>query len=243
MNGHHVPYKVLLIDDDITMRGLSETWLKAAGFDVLVAGDGEEGLTLFRSAKPDAVVTDIDIPGMDGFELCRRVRAESDAPVLVFSSRSEEEGGPPSLEAGAKGYVRKDLDLTDLIDGVRLLAVWTGGERVMAQRAALELRGVSADARISLSGGPVIVGRGADNDLDVNHRTVSRRHALIIHTAAGYVIRDLGSANGTWVNGIRVEHEDHPLNDGDGIRLGGSSAKLVFYREGAQTVGLEKARR
>lgn len=127
VNGHHVPYKVLLIDDDITMRELSETWLKAAGFDVLVAGDGDQGLGLLRSAKPDAVVTEIDIPGMDGLELCRRVRAESDAPVLVFSSRSEEEGGPPSLEAGAKGYVKKDLDLTDLIDGVRLLAVWTEG--------------------------------------------------------------------------------------------------------------------
>ena len=107
------------------------------------------------------------------------------------------------------------------------------------------------DAYLRTSGGPnggtrvpltdvgaIVIGRGEDNDVEVLDETVSRRHAVIIETRSGFVLRDLASANGTFVNKQMIEEQEHHLEHGDRIRLGASKVSLVFRQKGSPTVGV-----
>ena len=86
------------------------------------------------------------------------------------------------------------------------------------ERASLRIRGGQDNGlTIPLSGGAVILGRGSDNDVDVDDETVSRRHALITETPDGFVLRDLGSANGTYLDRDKIDHRDHHLRHGTGF--------------------------
>ena len=107
-----------------------------------------------------------------------------------------------------------------------------------AEAATLRVRGGPNDGMtIILSGeGALILGRGSDNDLDTNDQTVSRRHALIMETPEGFIVRDLGSANGTFVNREKVGREERLLSNGDKIRLAGSRVSLLFRRRESRTV-------
>ena len=78
-----VPQQILVVDDDPTARILMQASLQQAGFVVQVAADAQEALQLFHGASFDLVMSDVEMPGMDGFELCARLRAESDVPVPV----------------------------------------------------------------------------------------------------------------------------------------------------------------
>jgi pSer/pThr/pTyr-binding forkhead associated (FHA) protein len=88
---------------------------------------------------------------------------------------------------------------------------------------------------IPLLGSPVTLGRRSDNDVVVDERTVSRRHALIMETPAGFVVRDLSTTNGTYVNRDKLGLAERLLSHGDEIRLAGSEVRLVFRQEGPST--------
>ena len=92
--------------------------------------------------------------------------------------------------------------------------------------------GPNDGVEMSLSGGPMIMGRGPDNDIDVGEDTVSRRHALMMETSDGFVLRDLNSANGTFVNRKRIADGEQRLRHGDRVRLGGSGVTFVFRQKG-----------
>ena len=89
---------------------------------------------------------------------------------------------------------------------------------------------------VPLSEVPVILGRGPDNDLDIDQETVSRRHALILKGQDGFDLRDLNSANGTYVNRGKIGQKEYRLRHGHRIRLGGSEVTLVFRQTGSSTV-------
>ena len=91
---------------------------------------------------------------------------------------------------------------------------------------------------IALAGRPITLGRRSDDDVVVDETTVSRRHALILETPNGYVLRDLSTPNGTYVNSAKVGHEETPLNHGDRIRLAGSQVTFTFRHEGPKTVAM-----
>ena len=103
-------------------------------------------------------------------------------------------------------------------------------------RAALMiLSGTDSGMRMPLSGRPIMLGRGADNDVVVDEPAVSRRHAMIMETPEGFILRDLRSRNGTYVNRERVGQRDHLLRHVDQIRLADSRVIMVFRQEGATT--------
>ena len=91
---------------------------------------------------------------------------------------------------------------------------------------------------ITLAGRPITLGRRPDNDVVVNEGTVSRRHALVMETPEGFVVRDLSSTNGTFVNRSKIGSKEHILKHGDSIRLAGSDIRLVFRQEGVSTLKL-----
>lgn len=105
------------------------------------------------------------------------------------------------------------------------------------QEASLVVKGgPNGGATVPLSGGGLVLGRGPDNDLDIDDETVSPRHAAIMQSPDGYVLRDLGLANGTYVNRDEVGHREHLLKHGDKVRLAGSEPSFVFRQKSGGTV-------
>jgi DNA-binding response OmpR family regulator len=119
--------KVLLIEDDRAVRDSLEFALRRQGHVMASAASGEAGLALVRSAPPDIVVLDLMLPGMDGFEVCRRVRAMGDVPVVMLTARGDDFDVVGGLEAGADDYVVKPVEPRVL--DARLRAVLRRSER------------------------------------------------------------------------------------------------------------------
>jgi pSer/pThr/pTyr-binding forkhead associated (FHA) protein len=104
-------------------------------------------------------------------------------------------------------------------------------------RASLIVKGgPNSGMSVPLSGSPVTLGRRSDNDLVVDEGTVSRRHALIMETPDGFVVRDLSTTNGTYVNTDNIGLGEKALSHGDEIRLAGSKVRFIFREEGPGTV-------
>jgi DNA-binding response OmpR family regulator len=102
-------HRVLLIEDDQAVRDGLELALRRQGHQVDAAGSGEEGLSLLRSSPPDIIVLDLMLPGIDGFEVCRRVRANGSVPIIMLTARSDDIDMVSGLEAGADDYVVKPV--------------------------------------------------------------------------------------------------------------------------------------
>ncbi|RSM63611.1 DNA-binding response regulator [Amycolatopsis sp. WAC 01376] len=106
--------RVLVVDDDETVRDVVRRYLEVAGFDVDVAGDGTEGLRLFSATGPDLVVLDVMMPGLNGLEVCRRLRQVSQVPVVMLTALGEEENRIAGLQLGADDYVTKPFSPKEL---------------------------------------------------------------------------------------------------------------------------------
>lgn len=114
-----MPPKVLVIEDEPSIRNLVSSYLKAEGYDVLLAVDGPAGLKSARAFKPDIIVLDVMLPGMDGIELLTRVRAESDVYVILLTARTEETDRIVGLTVGADDYVTKPFSPRELMARVK----------------------------------------------------------------------------------------------------------------------------
>ncbi|MFD9739709.1 response regulator [Umezawaea sp. NPDC059074] len=119
--------RVLVIEDDRSVRNALEFALRRQGHHVSAAATGEEGVALVRDAAPDIVVLDLMLPGIDGFEVCRRVRAMGDVPVVMLTARGDDFDVVGGLEAGADDYVVKPVEPRVL--DARLRAVLRRTER------------------------------------------------------------------------------------------------------------------
>ncbi|WP_017972585.1 response regulator transcription factor [Actinopolyspora halophila] len=101
--------QILLIEDDQSIRTSLALALGRHGHEIREAGTGEDGLRMLASAEPDVVVLDLMLPGMDGFEVCRRIRAKSAVPVIMLTARGDDFDVVGGLEAGADDYVIKPV--------------------------------------------------------------------------------------------------------------------------------------
>lgn len=109
------------MDDDIKLVELLKTYFEKDGFDVLVAHDGKRALTMIQEAKPDIVVLDIMLPILDGWEVCRRVRRDSDIPIIMLTAREEETDRLVGLEIGADDYVTKPFSPREVVARVKVI--------------------------------------------------------------------------------------------------------------------------
>jgi DNA-binding response OmpR family regulator len=107
--------RVLVVDDDTTVREVVVSYLRAAGHDVDEAGDGEAALAAVRARPADLVVLDLMLPGIDGLEVCRRLRTSSDVPVIMLTALGTEQDRVAGLELGADDYVTKPFSPRELV--------------------------------------------------------------------------------------------------------------------------------
>jgi two-component system response regulator MtrA len=114
-----VDERLLLIEDDASIREIVTIGLKAAGFLVTTAMDGRQGLATVRSGSFDAVILDVMLPSLDGFEVCREIRKFSRVPVVMLTARTDLVDVIVGLESGADDYVKKPFELPELLARLR----------------------------------------------------------------------------------------------------------------------------
>lgn len=133
---------ILIIDDDAEIRSVLRIALKQVGFVTREAGDGTEGLAKALNGRDDLIILDIGLPAMDGFELCRRLRAEKDTPVLFLTARDDEIDRVLGLELGGDDYVSKPFSPRELVARVRAILKRAQGRAGLSgteKRGVLEL--------------------------------------------------------------------------------------------------------
>jgi two-component system KDP operon response regulator KdpE len=110
---------ILVVDDEPQITRVLRTALTAQGYDIRVANDGEMALEIMKDWAPSLIITDLSMPQLDGVQLCRRVRAVSQVPILVLSVRDQERQKIEALDAGADDYVTKPFSMNELLARVR----------------------------------------------------------------------------------------------------------------------------
>ena len=132
--GRHVTATVLIVEDEFNIGRLVRTYLERDGYGVVWVRSGEEGLVELERHAVDLIVLDVGLPGIDGFEVCRRVRASSSVPVIMLTARDEETDRVVGLELGADDYVPKPFSPRELVARVKAVL-----RRTQPQRPAAEL--------------------------------------------------------------------------------------------------------
>lgn len=114
-----VKQKILIVDDDENIAELISLYLIKECFETQIAPDGESALTLFKSFKPDLILLDIMLPGIDGYGVCREIRATSQTPIIMLSAKGEVFDKVLGLELGADDYMEKPFDTKELVARVK----------------------------------------------------------------------------------------------------------------------------
>jgi len=135
--------RVLVVDDEESVRELIELYLTKEGFQVLLAKEGREALRLNGEQRPDLIILDLMLPGLDGWEVCRQIRSISRVPIIMLTARSEEVDRVVGLELGADDYVVKPFSPRELV--ARVKAVLRRGTAAPEEREALTFPGLRMD--------------------------------------------------------------------------------------------------
>lgn len=164
---------VLVIEDELKIARLVRDYLTEAGYHVAVANDGRSGLAAVRTERPDLVILDIGLPGMDGYDVTREIRTSSATPIIMLTARNEETDRVIGLELGADDYVVKPFSPRELMARVKAVLRRTSG--------ALPTEVIRADDLI----------------VDISKRTVERGDEKIELTASEFeILRHMASQPG-----------------------------------------------
>lgn len=148
---------ILLVEDDEATRSLVAANLRGHGFAVREAPDGEEALRLWEAQRPDVLLLDLGLPGMDGLSVIRRVRRDAQTPIIVLSARDQERDKVEALDLGADDYLAKPIGMAEL--GARLRAALRRSTSPVAEEGGvLRVGSVSLDPLrrlVSVAGAPV----------------------------------------------------------------------------------------
>jgi len=175
METETVSGRVLVVEDDEAIADVLRRSLRAEGHEVMSAGDGAEALTLSEQFVPDLVVLDLGLPRLDGLEVCRRLRAESDVPILILTARTETDDRVEGLDSGADDYLPKPFEREELLARIRALM------RRRPPRGSASI--VIGDLRINPDTREVARG---DRQIDLTNREfelleyLARNHKLVV---------------------------------------------------------------
>jgi DNA-binding response OmpR family regulator len=147
---------ILVVDDEPNVARLARDYLEKNGFRVILAADGLSALQMARRERPDLIILDLMLPGMDGREVCRTLRRESDVPIIMLTALSEESDQVVGLELGADDYIIKPFSPRALVARVRAMLRRTRGQ--VSAPARLHTGGLEIDEAahtISLDSAPI----------------------------------------------------------------------------------------
>jgi DNA-binding response OmpR family regulator len=189
--------RVLLIDDDKRLHELLTTYLEQNGFAVTGAPDGQRGLSALDAEPFDIVLLDVMMPGMDGLEVCRRIRAKSRVPILMLTAKGDETDRVVGLELGADDYIAKPFGPRELVARLRAVLRRAGpqpesdlivvndvsidvpGHKVRVRGQDIELTGIEFDILLALArragrvvGRDALLNEAGRGDVTVGDRTV-----------------------------------------------------------------------
>ena len=143
--------KILVVEDEENILEAVRYSLEGQGYETLTAADGVAGLSLTRAERPDLVILDVMLPGMDGLEVCRAIRREHDMPVLLLTAKVEEIDRIVGLELGADDYITKPFSMRELMARVKAhIRRYRKSERAAADTAAGLL--VSGNLEVDIAG-------------------------------------------------------------------------------------------
>ena len=125
--------KILVIDDEAQIARVLRAYLEKAGFQVISAADGKLALATFQREKPDFLILDLNLPGMDGLDICKAVRRTSNVPILMLTARVEEADRLIGLELGADDYVVKPFSPREVVARVRTILRRAGAAAVRSE--------------------------------------------------------------------------------------------------------------
>ena len=118
---------VLIVEDDHNIQELLQLYLEKEGYAVTVASDGGQGLAKFRAIKPDLVLLDVMMPVMDGWAVCKAIRADSQTPIIMLTAKGETDDKVSGLKSGADDYVTKPFEMKELLARIEAVLRRTGG--------------------------------------------------------------------------------------------------------------------
>jgi DNA-binding response OmpR family regulator len=162
--------KVLIVEDDPTLLETLEYSLKRQGYVVYTAADGRAALEVARQERPDALVLDVMLPGLDGFEVCRILRREMSVPILMLTARADEVDKIVGLEVGADDYLTKPFSMRELVARVKALL-----RRVRLIREELSVERVESGAADT----PDEILTCGDLTIDLTRREVTRQGEVL----------------------------------------------------------------
>ncbi|MCD7739668.1 MAG: response regulator transcription factor [Lachnospiraceae bacterium] len=142
--------KILIVDDDQNIAELISLYLTKECFDTQIAGDGESALAAHRTFRPDLILLDLMLPGIDGYQVCREIRAVSSTPIIMLSAKGEVFDKVLGLELGADDYMEKPFDSKELV--ARVKAVLRRCKPVLKEEPEADVKAVSyPDLTVSLT--------------------------------------------------------------------------------------------
>jgi two-component system alkaline phosphatase synthesis response regulator PhoP len=225
--------KILVIDDEPSITKLVSAYLKPEGYDVFIASDGNAGLKAARVYKPDLIILDVMLPGMDGVELLSRLRRESDVYVIMLTAKTEETDKIVGLSVGADDYVTKPFSPRELVARVKaaLRRIETGSGS-SGERGVLSFKHIHMDVdarKVSVDENPIEL-TAVEFDLlktlaENRGRVLSREQLLekvwgseyfgemrVVDVHLGHVRQKLGREDLiATVRGIGYRFEDEPM--------------------------------
>jgi Response regulators consisting of a CheY-like receiver domain and a winged-helix DNA-binding domain len=194
-----MPPLILVVDDEPKIVRLARDYLEKNGFRVTTAADGQSALTIARREKPDLVILDLMLPHMDGREVCRILRRESDVPIIMLTALSEEIDQVTGLEIGADDYITKPFSVRALVARVRALLRRTRGE--VKAPSLVRSDGLEIDLKkysVAFQGSPIKLTR---NEFKILHLLASHPGQILtrdqllddLHGAASSLDRSVDS--------------------------------------------------
>ncbi|TQL67830.1 DNA-binding response OmpR family regulator [Nocardioides albertanoniae] len=187
--------RVLVVDDDLTVREVLASYLRAGGHDVVETGDGEQALREMRAAPADIVVLDLMLPGIDGLEVCRRLRQASDVPIIMLTALGSEADRIVGLELGADDYVGKPFSPRELVLRIDSVLRRTGHSGPVEQGVVSDgSLVVDADRRVATRSGV---------ELALTTREFDLLHYLVAHPGKAFTREDLLEHVWGWTIGDR----------------------------------------
>lgn len=126
--------KILIVEDDHNIAELLRLYLEREGYETAIAYDGEKGVQEFERVRPELVLLDIMLPGLDGWGVLRKIRAQADTPVIMLTAKGETFDKVNGLEMGADDYITKPFDMKEVVARIRAVLRRYGGDSAQSKR-------------------------------------------------------------------------------------------------------------